>query len=344
MKIPFGLAQVTGLDIEHCALLTIIIGFHLNNKPCFMLNKPLASITGMSEKKVRQKLHNLQSAGWIEIRTGVKTNYSYFDRIITFTKDYKELEANLEKYEQKTLSFVTNDLDVTPNEIDTLTDLDIPKIDMTPIQNNTAPLSILLAPPTETDTHIILLDNDNRLVINKEEKNIKNSKINELIFQQQNEIDNIFNDIFDLSVKYDFDNIDNQIKLNDMLKSENMNKLKKTYLDIKRENTIERKTFQNTLAYHKNNLKINCLTSIWLYDYEILKLRMKYNADYFLKTIYKIDVWLQDPTNFAKKLDHYSTIENWIKKDIGHILEIKTHIRVDMYKYVNHGVDYDLFK
>jgi hypothetical protein len=191
------------------------------------------------------------------------------------------------------------------------------------------------------------ITNNKELITNTNNKNNKNSQINELICHQQNEINKIFDGIFDLSVKYSFDNLvnpDATQKLNDLLKSENMNKLKKTYLDIKKENTLEKKTYKNVLQYHKDNLKINCLSSIWLYDYEILKLRMKYNADYLLDTLYKCDLWLQDPTNFTKRIDHYSFIENWIKRDIGKKLEIKTHIQVDRYKYVNWGVDYDLFK
>lgn len=345
MKIPFGLAEITKLDIEHCALLSIILGFHKNNKPLFMLNKPLAKITGMSESKVRQKLKNLQSAGWIDIQLNVKNDYYFYDRLITFKKDVDLLEQQLEAIDKKLFAFdvteVKDNLLDDPIENNTPIKNSMVKTTDYPIENNTPTLTKTIDYPIENDIHIRLIDNDNKLVINNKNKN---SKINELIFQQQNEIDNVFNGIFDLSVKYDFNDIDNQSQLNEMLKSENMNKLKRTYLDIKRENSIERKTYQNTLAYHKNNLKVNCLTSIWLYDYEILKLRMKYNADYLLKTIYKIDIWLQDPTNFAKKLDHFTTIENWIKKDIGHILSINTHIRVDRKNYLNHGVDYDLFK
>jgi hypothetical protein len=351
MKIPFGLAEITKLDIEHCALLSIILGFHKNNKPLFMLNKPLSKITGMSENKVRQKLKNLQNAGWIDIQLNVKNDYYFYDRLITFKKDINLLEEQLEALESKLLTFDNNaDADILldyPTENVTPTKNSIVKTLDYPTENVTPTLTKTLDYPTENDTHIRLIDNDNRLVINKEEKNNKNSQINELICHQQNEINKIFDGIFDLSVKYSFDNLvnpDATQKLNDLLKSENMNKLKKTYLDIKKENTLEKKTYKNVLQYHKDNLKINCLSSIWLYDYEILKLRMKYNADYLLDTLYKCDLWLQDPTNFTKRIDHYSFIENWIKRDIGKKLEIKTHIQVDRYKYVNWGVDYDLFK
>ena len=135
-----------------------------------------------------------------------------------------------------------------------------------------------------------------------------------------------------------------ETQLNEILKSEKMNAVKKLYNEVARNNLFKGKTYDNILNWHKNNLKINCLTSIWLYDYEVIKLRMKYNADYLLKIIYEIDRYLQDPTKFSKYTDQYKFIENWIKRDIGHILTIKTHIRVDMYDYVNYGVDYDLFK
>lgn len=175
-------------------------------------------------------------------------------------------------------------------------------------------------------------------------KNKEMNKTNELVLQNQSLINNQFDGILDLSVRYNCKDIEIETQLNEILKSEKMNAVKKLYNEIARNNLFKGKTYDNILNWHKNNLKINCLTSIWLYDYEVIKLRMKYNADYLLKIIYEIDRYLQDPTKFSKYTDQYKFIENWIKRDIGHILTIKTHIRVDMYDYVNYGVDYDLFK
>ena len=175
----------------------------------------------------------------------------------------------------------------------------------------------------------------------------KNSEITDVISQQHHKLNEVFPDIFDLSIVYEFNSDyekDNADDLNNFLKSNDMNKLKKLYLDVRRENQLEKKSYKNVLEYHKNNLKINCLSSIWLYDYEILKLRLKYNKDYLLKTIYAVDVWLQDPTNFSKRIDHFTLIENWIKKDIGRLLEMESHIQINRYKFLNYGVDYDLFK
>lgn len=178
----------------------------------------------------------------------------------------------------------------------------------------------------------------------KEFKNKEMNKTNELVLQNQSLINNQFDGILDLSVRYNCKDIEIETQLNEILKSEKMNAVKKLYNEVARNNLFKGKTYDNILNWHKNNLKINCLTSIWLYDYEVIKLRMKYNADYLLKIIYEIDRYLQDPTKFSKYTDQYKFIENWIKRDIGHILTIKTHIRVDMYDYVNYGVDYDLFK
>jgi hypothetical protein len=192
--------------------------------------------------------------------------------------------------------------------------------------------------------NVIHITNNKELITKNNIKNKEIYKTNELVLQNQQSINNVFNDIFDLSVRYDFNNIENETKLNDILKSNKMNEVKKMYNEIARNNLFKGKTYDNIMNWHKNNLKVNCLTSVWLYDYEILKFRMKYNADYFLKTIYDIDRYLQDPTHFKKYTDHYQFIENWIKRDIGKIIEINTHIRVDRYKYLNYGVDYDLFK
>jgi len=352
MKIPFGLAQVTGLDIEHCALLTIIIGFHLNNKPCFMLNKPLASITGMSEKKVRQKLHNLQSAGWIEIRTGVKTNYSYFDRIITFTKDYKELEANLEKYEQKTLSFATNDLDVTPNEIDTLTDLDIPKIDMTPIQNNTAPLSISLAPPTETDTHIILLDNDNRITLDKKENSYKNeifdeknnqlSIINNSIIAKQNDFVNQYPEVVDLldfSLAEVFE--ENKYTIDEFCKSKDFELIKKEYRMIKRNLPAPKPKNRLTLIeWYKSLGKVQVADNLYMYPYQAIILKLVFNHKYLSKMINHYDnTYFARDSKFKEYTDHYSNIVGWLKTDIEKNILKQGNNQFDRYYYYNWGVD-----
>ncbi len=346
MKIPFGLAEITRLDIEHCALLSIILGFHKNNKPLFMLNKPLAKITGMSESKVRQKLKNLQSAGWIDIQLNVKNDYYFYDRLITFKKDVNLLEQQLEALESKLLTFDVNcDVDILldhPIENHTPIKNSMVKTADYPIENVTPTLTKSIDPPIENDIHIRLIDNDNKLVINN--KNKEMNKTNELVLQNQSLINNQFDGILDLSVRYNCKDIEIETQLNEILKSEKMNAVKKLYNEVARNNLFKGKTYDNIMNWHKNNLKINCLTSIWLYDYEVIKLRMKYNADYLLKIIYEIDRYLQDPTKFSKYTDQYKFIENWIKRDIGHILTIKTHIRVDMYDYVNYGVDYDLFK
>jgi hypothetical protein len=194
------------------------------------------------------------------------------------------------------------------------------------------------------DNNLTHITNNKELITKTNIKNKEMNKTNELVLQNQSFINNQFNGILDLSVKYNCRDIEIETKLNDILKSDKMNEVKKFYNEVARNNLFKGKTYDNIMNWHKNNFKVNCLTSIWLYDYEILKLRMKYNADYFLKVIYEIDRYLQDPTKFSKYTDQYKFIENWIKRDIGHILEINTHIRIDRYKYVNSGADYDLFK
>lgn len=280
----------------------------------------------LSEKQIRNILLKLETKGLII--TGNYNKISY-DR----TKWYSITEIGLniledlgihKEYEKKSKAISKKEISILPNE----------NIHFTEQANGI----------TEKGEPIPLLNSDLKQIETNNIKNKEMNKTNELVLQNQSLINNQFDGILDLSVRYNCKDIEIETQLNEILKSEKMNAVKKLYNKVARNNLFKGKTYDNILNWHKNNLKINCLTSIWLYDYEVIKLRMKYNADYLLKIIYEIDRYLQDPTKFSKYTDQYKFIENWIKRDIGHILTIKTHIRVDMYDYVNYGVDYDLFK
>ena len=134
-----------------------------------------------------------------------------------------------------------------------------------------------------------------------------------------------------------------------VLTIDQMHQLKELGVDVKPKGMCLMYTSDSSDCYYLKYGESTCeddVVAFGLQDIiELLPVQIiNCNEIYLLKIIYEIDRYLQDPTKFSKYTDQYKFIENWIKRDIGHILTIKTHIRVDMYDYVNYGVDYDLFK
>jgi hypothetical protein len=349
MKIPFGLAEITKLDIEHCALLSIILGFHKNNKPLFMLNKPLAKITGMSESKVRQKLKNLQIAGWIDIQLNVKNDYYFYDRLITFKKDVNLLEQQLEALESKLLTFdVNSDVDILldhPIENHTPIKNSMVKTADYPIENVTPSLTKSIDPPIENDIHIRLIDNDNKLVLDNKNNSCKIQILQEQelnIISKQNDFITQYPEVIDLldvSMIEVFN--ENKYTIDEFCKSKDFELIKKEYRMVKRNLPAPKPKNRETLTNWYLSLgKVQVADNLYMYPYQAIILKLVFNHKYLAKMINHYDsTWFSRDNKFKEFTDHYANIVSWLKTDIEKNILKQGNNQFDRYYYYNWGVD-----
>lgn len=152
------------------------------------------------------------------------------------------------------------------------------------------------------------------------------------------------NEMIDL-YEYEFfknlviNNLDKKYEIDKMFKSNEFKEIAKmTRKLMKQIDFPEKKTKDNLVKYFENIGKIEVMSFVYLYPYEILELRMIYNGAFLTKIVKKISNWFFDNKNFINKIDHCATIKDWCEREIKTIEKNPNYSNNEIYNYYNWGV------
>jgi hypothetical protein len=184
-------------------------------------------------------------------------------------------------------------------------------------------------------------------ITNKDNNKLNNNINNEIEFLKSKQLELLGeykDDIIDL-YEYKFfndlviDNNDSKYKIDAMLKTDEFalieKKCRKLKSQIIKPETINRK---NLINYFNDIGKIQVSDNIFLYPYEIIKLRMVYNPKFLTKKVREFDNFCFEDKNFKRYIDHYSTIKNWLDTEIEKVKKNPKYEKSEIYHYYNWGV------
>jgi DNA-binding PadR family transcriptional regulator len=280
----------------------------------------------LSEKQIRNILHKLETKGLI-----ITGNYNKiaYDR----TKWYSITEKGLEILDKLGIH-KEEETKSNPNTKKENTNLPNKEIQFTKRANGTTEKG---EPIPDLNTDIIPKD---IIIIN----NNNNNEIEFLKSKQLQLLGEYKDDIIDL-YEYKFfndlviDNNDSKYKIDAMLKTDEFalieKKCRKLKSQIIKPETINRK---NLINYFNDIGKIQVSDNIFLYPYEIIKLRMVYNPKFLTKKVREFDNFCFEDKNFKRYIDHYSTIKNWLDTEIEKVKKNPKYEKSEIYHYYNWGV------
>jgi hypothetical protein len=303
---------------------------------CFAMNGYLADLFKVHKNTISGSIKELETAGFIKCEYITKNKEVIERRIYLLldTQNQNGYEIELNGYEIKTRENIglipINETSETPNK----KDIEVSQKTVRPPTKKS--VENVFSNVSENVFSNLKNEQKKQIVLKSEIEFLKSKQL-ELLGEYKDDIIDLYEYKFfnDLVI----DNNDSKYKIDAMLKTDEFalieKKCRKLKSEIIKPETINRK---NLINYFNDIGKIQVSDNIFLYPYEIIKLRMVYNPKFLTKKVREFDNFCFEDKNFKRYIDHYSTIKNWLETEIEKVKKNPKYEKSEIYHYYNWGV------